>query len=296
MSFKSRPANYLPLGKAYRRVSDHARRFRLTYSLFAVTVLGTGIFLSAKSSAVNLRDLDFTWVLVNLFFGAPVAISLTAMGLRLSAKMARVDLSFASAFKTCCIATASNVLPIPAGSVIHTSALVAGGASIAQSSIIIIFSNLVSFGWIVVFAGAILHHDLPKTALALGAAGLSIILVGAIALSRNAPWKLVASFFTLAVMRSLVLIGRVLISFAAIGLLISLKDSILFSAAAASGNLVVVAPSGMGVSESLAALLSLATEIEPAQAFIAIALNSLTALLFAGMTSMVFIVRFRTKT
>lgn len=272
----------------HQQLSTHAKRHQSAYTFGAIGVLGLGIGLSLASSDIHIGQLEILWLLVNLLIGAPIAIALTATGLRLSARMAQVELSVLTAFKTCCIATASNVLPVPAGSLVHASALVARGGSVAQSSAIIVVSNLISLGWVVSLAGVALSIDWPFVAACSSGFGILILVSGIFILRRHAPIKLVSAFLILSILRSVVLVGRVLISFFALGIGLGITDAVVFSAAAAAGSLVVVAPSGMGISESLAAFLSLALDVEPAQAFVAIAINSLTALLFAATSALAF--------
>lgn len=273
------------LSKIHRSLVQHARHHRVLYSVVATAVFLIGLGISINSTAVHAHDFRLIWLLANILLTAPIAIALTATGLKLSARMAGVALTFSSAFKTCCIATASNVLPLPAGTLVHTSALVAQGASVTHSSIVILCANLISFGLVISLAGGTLIFSWPILASFIVGTGIAIAFSSAWILSRRSKPGFLLHFVILSTMRSAVLVLRLFVSFAALGISVNLADAALFAGAAAAGTLVVIAPSGMGISESLAALLSLATNIEAAQAFVAVAINSLTALTFAGIVA-----------
>lgn len=277
------------LGRTYLALNSHAARYKRLYTGMALSVLIAGLIISFSSSDVPISDLNALWLLINLLMTAPAAIALTALSLRYSARMAGVDLPFFQAFKACCIGTATNVLPIPAGTLVHVSALIGRGASVLRSNFIIVVSNLLPLGWILLFAGTVLLIRWITSGLIIFLCGAAILVLGISLLRPSVDSSILLRLIAITIARSFFLVGRILISFMAVGLSIRIADATLFSAAASAGSLVVIAPSGLGVSESLAAILSLATQVSPARAFVAVAVNTLTALIFASLCTAGFL-------
>lgn len=275
------------LTQANRTLIEHARRHRKIYTVAALTLFISGMIVSITAIDLDTDNFGIHWLLLNLFIGAPVAIALNANGLQFSARMLGTSIPFVMAFRTCCMAICSNVLPIPAGSVFHTSALVSRGGKVLDSGLIVILGNVISLSLMLMLAGGSilsLTGSLLGTGFLLtGLAGLALCITPL--LSRTTS-RLTTAFVGLRLLRTLVMVARIQISFAMIGLMVALLDAAVFTAAVSLGTTVAVVPSGLGISESLAAVLAVAIGIAPGAAFLATALNRISTLAFAGLAAM----------
>ena len=221
--------------------------------------------------------------MLNLLLGAPIAIGLNALGLMLSATVVGASLPLSAAFRTCCIALCSNLLPIPAGSFIQASSLAYRGGSMLQSGFIVVLGNGTSLALVAIVVGAIFTGRTPPLGLSILGLGVTSLIVCVVLLSVKTSTKILLSFLGIRLLRTLIMVLRIQLSFLVIGLTVSIFDAAVFSGAVILGTVVAVFPAGLGISESIAALLALATSIAPGAAFLATALNRLTTLAFAGI-------------
>lgn len=271
------------LAAANRRVNLHARRFRLHYIVLAFAVFCSGMVASIHALDLDWGALELHWLLVNLLLGAPIAIGLNALGLMVSAGIVGASLTFPAAFRTCCIALCSNLLPIPAGTVIQASSLASRGGTVLQSGLVILLGNGISLALVIALVGAILvtvHPAIGFPLLTFGLLGLTVLTHQ---VYKRTTFRVVLAFLAVRSLRVIAVTLRIQLSFLAIGLIVALLDAALFTGAIALGTVVTVFPAGLGVSESLAALLAIATSVAPGAAFLATALNRLITLAFAGV-------------
>lgn len=271
------------LTQTNRRMLDHARRYRRFYFSIGALLFTTGLAASVWALQLSLTQLESYWLLANLLVGAPFAIGLNAISLRISAKIVGASHSFQSAFGTCCLAICSNLLPIPAGSVIHASSLASRGASAIQSGIIVLVGNGLGLALVVTLVGTVLFFNIPAVGLSLVILGTTGVLgCSAFIYSKSSPRTTIA-YIAIRALRTLTIVLRIQLSFLAIGIAITMLNAALFSGAVIMGTTIAIFPSGLGISEGLAALLALTTTIPASAAFIATALNRITTLTFAGL-------------
>ncbi|MFO7904728.1 MAG: hypothetical protein R6U98_18835 [Pirellulaceae bacterium] len=271
------------LASANRRLIMHARAHSRAYYLIAGAVFVGGMFVSAWVLALDWGSLELKWLLMNLFVGAPAAIALNAIGLRISANIVGVSLSFGAAFRTCCIAICSNLLPIPAGTLIQASSLASRGGSTLQSGIIILVGNALSLAIVLALVGAILLLVIPEAGIPLLLLGIALLATCSVFILKRSSVSTASAFIATRCLRTVVMVLRIQLSFMIIGFSVSALDAAVFSGALVVGTTLSVFPGGLGVSEALAALLALATAVAPGAAFLATALNRLATLAFAGM-------------
>lgn len=266
----------------HRRLGLHARRHRVVYGAIAFALFCFGFVVSAVTIDLEWRILEVGWLSVNLLIGAPVAIGLNAMSLRVSAGIVDASLTFPVAFRTCCIALCSNLLPIPAGTVIQASSLASRGGSVLHSGFVVLLGNAIGLALAVLIVGAILFAAHPSAGIPLLATGMLGVTTGAILIYMRTTSGTTLAFIAVRLLRVIVIVLRIYLSFLAIGLAVAALDAALFAGAVVMGSVFVVFPSGLGISESIAALLALATTVSPGSAFLATALNRLITLAFAS--------------
>ena len=253
------------------------------YTGIALVLFTVGLILSLISMELGWRDLWWSWIAANILAGAPAAIALNAVSLKISAKIVDTTVAFPTAFQTCCVGICSNLLPVPAGSLIHTSALITRGAPALQSGLIVLMGNLLSLAMVMLLSGLVLTLGKIPAGPPVLAVGSVLVLASAAFLITKVSLRLATSFLLIRLARIAVMIVRIQVSFIIIGVAVTVIDAALFSGAVILGKTLAVFPAGFGISEALAALLAMATTISPGAAFVAIGLNRISTLTFAGL-------------
>lgn len=267
------------------KARKHASAYRTLYSSLALLLFLTGLLLSLYS--MNLEDVRLRPVPIaaNIILCAPLSLALKAISLQAAAQVIGQQLTFKAAFRASSIATVSNILPIPAGTAVQSAALIKEGASISRGGAVVVFGNFVSIAIVLAVFGIGLlanghHSGIFLTSIGLISLGLCLIVT-----MRVSDGMAASRFMGTRIARVCLMIARVQISFLSIGFSIELTQAASFSAAIVLGSAVIIAPAGLGVSESLAAMTALAVSVVPAAAFIAVALNRLTTLLVAALAA-----------
>jgi len=238
---------------------------------------------SAGALELDWCSLDYC-AFGTIFLLLPLSMTLNAYELILCVKASGGVISFRRALGYSSTATIANVLPVPASTMIRGAAVVESGASIAESGKIIVAAGLL---WLAM-ASAI-------TALAIfpGIIGLLFCFGGLSVCAALIVWITLKSDFLISiqfVVVRAVMIGllmlRLFMCFMTINAGIRLIDTAVFSVVGIVGNVAAIVPAGIGVTESLGALLAPASGTVAAAAFLALALNRLTGLAGAGLISL----------
>jgi len=264
------------------KVRSHTSAHRTLYCSLALLLFLSGLLLSLYSMELEDIRLRPIPIAANILVCAPLSLALKAISLQAAAHVIGKNITFKAAFQASSIATISNVLPIPAGTAVQSAALIKEGASISRGGAVVMFGNFVSMAIVSVVLGIGLSangHQIGILIMCIGLIALGLSLTVTMRVSN----RMAASrFIGTRIARVCLMIVRVQISFLAIGFSIGLTQAASFTAAIVLGSAVVIAPAGLGVSESLAAMTALAVSVVPAAAFIAVALNRLTTLLVAA--------------
>ena len=264
------------------KIQIHASRYRLYYYSLAGVIFVIGLLVSLYSIEFDKVQIRVAPLLLNAFVGAPLAIALNALSLQTAGRVIGRRIKFPTAFHVCAVATASNVLPMPAGTVIQSAALVAKGASIKKSGGIVILGNFISLALASSILGVSLFVNGHALSWAFLLVGLALFFVSMGFMLRVASVAESALFIGVRVVRIVLMVFRIQISFLVIGLNVGLLQAASFTGAIMLASTVAVIPSGLGVGELFAALIALGVSVLPAAAFVAVALNRLTTLIVAG--------------
>ena len=207
----------------------------------------------------------------------PATLAYSAVNLMLMARAAGTDMTFADSLRTNVFASLAELLPVPGGAIVRSHALVKSGSKLSHSVELVVGFGLL---WIACAAvGAALSLQ------AASSAALPVAVISALATLVITGW--IAARFGFAVaMAALALrilgLGlmavRVGLAFAAIGLAIDWSDTLAFTFAIIAGTASAIVPSGLGVSEGLAAIVAAPANVAPAGAFLAVALSRLLGL------------------
>ncbi len=261
-----------------------SRRRRVMIALASILFIG-GLAWAFDSAGIALDEIAWHWLLAALALGF-VGVVLNGFELSRCASALGKDIPAGQAIPMSSLGILSNLLPIPASALVRGGALVATGATIAESGRILLYVGLLRLA----VAGAI-----TGAALASGPLGLPVIAASCVASA--VLFALIARVGGLAVaVRLLALrIGmlatvalQLLMCFHALGADADLADAALHSIAPVVGSAVGIVPGGLGVSEAIGAALALLASASPAMAFAALALNRIAGYACAGLTVLAF--------
>jgi hypothetical protein len=237
-----------------------------------------GVVLSARGLDLRLADLRWGPLALAAVLATPATIALNALELRvMAATVAASDaprLSWIAAMRATVLATAANLLPLPAGALIRIQAVRGVGASTARATTI----NIAGAGaW--VGAGLLLaglaaigtSAGLAVTGAGIGLAAIAVAaaMVQRVATSRWAVWavRLGAVELLTVIVHGL----RLWLVLLGLDVAADLRQALVLGAAAPLAAAAGVFPSGLGLAEVLTALLAPVAQLPEAAGFLATA-------------------------
>ena len=237
--------------------------------------LAAGIFLVGSVFAYRVLALDWQTInvsllLVVLLVGTPATIAINAAELRVIATIGGATLSWLTALRTVVLATAANMLPVPGAAVVRTHALVGHGVALASAVRIILGAALAWVGVAAFVAGVAAVRFSPLFAVILLAGGSVGMLVSIVVLHTNI--RLYAHLMVVELATTLLHAVRLWLVLLALTVTVGLREPLVLAAAAPLAATAGVFPSGLGLSEALAAGMAATIGLTAAAGFAATAL------------------------
>tara|TARA_B100000029_G_scaffold8155_1_gene8648 strand:+ start:31109 stop:32023 length:915 start_codon:yes stop_codon:yes gene_type:complete len=261
-----------------------ARRRKLAMAIASILFVG-GLAWAVDSAGIALARIEGQWLVAALALGF-VGVILNGFELSRCAGALGKKVPAPEAINLSSVGILSNLLPIPASALVRGGALMATGATLAQSGRILLYVGLLR----VSVAGAI-----TGLALISGPFGWPVVagscLASAILFALIAQVGGIISALRLLGLRIAMLAGiamQLWFCFHALGTDAGLSDAALQSIAPVVGSAVGIVPGGLGVSEAIGAALALLVNGSSAMAFAALALNRLVGYACAGLTVLAF--------
>jgi uncharacterized membrane protein YbhN (UPF0104 family) len=261
-----------------------ARRRKLAMAIASILFVG-GLAWAVDSAGIALARIEGQWLVAALALGF-VGVILNGFELSRCAGALGKKVPAPEAINLSSVGILSNLLPIPASALVRGGALMATGATLAQSGRILLYVGLLR----VSVAGAI-----TGLALISGPFGWPVVagscLASAILFALIAQLGGIISALRLLGLRIAMLAGiamQLWFCFHALGTDAGLSDAALQSIAPVVGSAVGIVPGGLGVSEAIGAALALLVNGSSAMAFAALALNRLVGYACAGLTVLAF--------
>ncbi len=261
-----------------------ARRRKLAMAIASILFVG-GLAWAVDSAGIALARIEGQWLVAALALGF-VGVILNGFELSRCAGALGKKIPAPEAINLSSVGILSNLLPIPASALVRGGALMATGATLAQSGRILLYVGLLR----VSVAGAI-----TGLALISGPFGWPVVagscLASAILFALIAQLGGIISALRLLGLRIAMLAGiamQLWFCFHALGTDAGLSDAALQSIAPVVGSAVGIVPGGLGVSEAIGAALALLVNGSSAMAFAALALNRLVGYACAGLTVLAF--------
>lgn len=264
-----------------------AHKARVHRALLGVALLFFlgGLFFSLRSSPGILLRAD-PWPLLGLLlFTLPLGLVLNGLDFQVMAKICETRVGFLAAFRTCVLARAANMLPLPGNLTVRLGHLKAQGVSFRRSgSIAIVFAAL--FGGI-----GFLYSGLWSLTIGSLFFGTIFIIIGFITFfviffqtDRDLfPRRLLlhASVYRL----GLCMVDAMAMMFAlwAIGVSADYRQTAIFVTAGFLGSIV---PGGIGIREGVVAVLSPIAGIDPSDGFIAATVSRFSGMAFLTLATL----------
>lgn len=260
---------------------ERLRIYRLPLIIGATLLFCGGAYYSFLSLGLSPARLDrgslallACLMLPSLFYGG--------LGLSLLAWSAGLSIPIGKATTTAAYASLSEILPVPGGAIIRASALMKAGGSLPRSSALVLLTAILWIALAMTGAGlALLQKDFRLA--------IPMFCIGALSTALIFGWLWVTASATIAIYTLLhrsagiaLMALRLQFSFAILHTSIDLWETTPFALASIMGSASSIAPAGLGVSESLAALAATVSAFPPGIAFLAVGIDRLTYLLVCG--------------
>ncbi len=259
----------------YHRWAQVCARYRPLMAGLASLLFAAGALFSIRELGVHWNAIRIAPLVVLAIFVAPSSGIYGAAGLLILARSVRIRMPLAQSFRAAIYATVAEMLPLPGGMIVRTGALFRGGATLIMSSSLVLFTGLLWLGISMASAGFALllsgHHLADP--LLLSGIGISVPILAWLWRNASAAIAFWTAIHRLAGL--MLMAARLQLAFAVLGATISLNETLPFVFASVLGSAVAIAPAGLGISESLAALLAVTSSHAPGTAFLAVGLDRL---------------------
>lgn len=269
-------------GEIVASLKAFADRYRLLLFLAAFSLFLTGLIWSIRQLDIGIGNLEIAPLLLNLLVLSPLALLLTSWGLQISARVLSRRISQKTALTTTAVGTVAELLPIPAGIVARTAALVRIGAGPREIASVLSMGGMLWFGLSAIAGSFALSQTSQTLNMFLLGAGLAAAIASLrwFALQTEPRWVLAVLLHRCV---SLVVgVLRICVAFSVLGKDISVVDAALLASANIVGSYSSIVPAGLGLGEALAALAAQAIVLSASVAFTAIAMNRVIGLVVAA--------------
>lgn len=267
-------------------ITDRREQFRKYGLALALLLFVGGLIWSLKSVPDLDEQIRFAPLLLLLVIGAPIGTVLNSVEMYAISRIAGGPMSWRTSFELTVYTSAANMLPLPGGALAKLAAMKVHGVGYGRGTAMILLSSAIWGGLAFLYSGAALlwlgHADIA-TGFAL--AGFLLLALCGFGFARFAHWRLVGLVALMRLISFPVEAFRYMLALIAVGASVGFVQSSIFVVASFIASAVVFAPSGLGVGESAAALLSSLIGISAALGFVAAALGRVVRL--AGLSLIV---------
>lgn len=268
------------------RARSPSPRVRGALMLVAGLAVAAGVVWSLATLDIGLADLRPAWVAVLVIAISPATIWANAAELRVMTRIVAPGgraMGWLAALRTVLVATAANLLPLPAGAVVRIQAMRAEGVTTARATSI----NVVGAGaWVsagLLVAGLAALGAAPLgaigLALAVAAAGLATTVVLTSRLTTIGTPRAVGQLLAVETATALIHGVRLVVVLLALGIDVSLRQGLVLGAATPLAAAAGIFPSGIGLAEALTAVIAPLVALPAAAGFAATAFGRVVGLL-----------------
>lgn len=260
--------------RIFARINRNRARLQIPLLLLALVIFIGGAAVSIRELSLDLSEIHYGPLLALAIIIAPLAIIYSAVNMMLMGKAIGVPIALVSGIRISVFAQVAELLPIPGGAIVRTAALMKGGGGGLQSTGIVLAFALLWIALAAVGGGVALmgHAYFGETLLATGAiAGLLINLW----LGIKFGWAVALSASVLRALGLGLVVIRMVIAFAVLDQALDWADAFGFAFGVILGSAASILPAGLGIGESISALVAIPLAVDPAAAFLAVAISRL---------------------
>jgi uncharacterized membrane protein YbhN (UPF0104 family) len=226
--------------------------------LTGLTILGVGVALSLRTLPDLLQRLHPLPYAVLLLVGVPATVALNTYEYQLITAMGGRRVRWVVALEISIVTSIANMLPIPGGAMARAVAMKSEGISLGLAALLIV-ALLVSWaGAAFLYSGFwVLGFGHLVTGWSFIVLGFALLLTSVVLLaSRRVAWRLIAASLVLRGFGLVLEAIRMMLAAASIGLPLQFSQASVFSTGSVIGSAISILPGGMGVAESVMAILS----------------------------------------
>lgn len=258
-------------------LSGFSRTWRIPLLIGTSILFCAGALWSFHKLNITVQDLHFNSVAILILLVIP-SLFYGGIGLLLLGRSAHVTIPLGRATVISAYAYLAEMLPLPGGAIIRAKALIDGGGTLSHSSALVIFTAILWISLAMIGAGITLLATSSYLAWPLLLLGSGFTVAIAAWLGSTAGITIAAQTLLHRVSGIILAALRIQFAFMALGTPIRFSETMPFVLALLMGSASSVAPAGLGVSESLAALAATTSAYHPSVAFLAVGLDRLVCL------------------
>jgi len=267
------------------RVSSFASAYRTPLLLAATLLFVAGIIWSFASLKLKLDELHAGPALLLLLVFGPISVAYGAVGLLLLAAIAGVRVRVSTAFRIGAYAQLAEVLPIPGGAILRAGALIRAGAGPVDSSALVVASSLLWISMAAAATGVVILNISQFTGMLLFCSGVGVSTAVCCWFANKSSWAVVRLVLVHRATGLAVNAARLKCAFAIVSVTLPLPRCLPFALATITGSAASIAPAGLGISETLGAVIARSLAVAAPSAFLALALNRILALIGAALVA-----------
>lgn len=246
--------------------------------ILGLVVMLVGVVWSFSVLDLKWSTLSVGQLLWNALVLTPIILAVAALSFRVTGLALDCAIPAKRCLETVAAANVAELLPLPGGAIVRGAALVDAGASVAQSTRLVLLTSFLTLGLNVMLSLAALAFLLEaRFWWAAALAGLATLAIVGMLL-RTTGLRVVLSMIGIRLVMLAITVLRIISAFAILGGAIGVTEATLLSVAPTLGATVAIIPGGLGINEAIAAGLATLTTASPAIAFLAVALNRAIAL------------------
>lgn len=249
----------------------------------AFLLFGCGLYWAASSIGDVWSRLSINHLLLLLAIGAPVGMVLNSIEFYAMSRIAGGPVGWRRSLEVTVYTSAANMLPLPGGALAKVAALKAHGVGLGKGSAVLLLTYAIWGGLAFLYSACALWMlGEAGMAAAFVVPGIGLLATCVTVAARFSVWRLVAVVALTRMVSFPLEAFRYLLAMAALGTTVAFTQASVLVIASFIGSAVMLAPSGLGVGETVVALLSPIIKVDAAVGFVGAAVGR-----FAWMTGLV---------
>lgn len=266
--------------------------------LIGLAILVVGVALSLRTLPDLLQRLHPLPYAVLLLVGVPAAVALNTYEYQLITAMGGRRVRWVDALEVSIVTSIANMLPFPGGAMARAFAMKSEGISLGHAAYLIV-ALLVSWaGAAFLYSGFwVLGFGNPATGWSFIVLGFTFLLTSVVLLAFwRVPRRLIAASLMLRGIGLVLEAIRIMLAAASLGLPLQFSQASIFSTGAVIGSAISILPGGLGVAESVMAILSPLAGLPSGVGFVIGVANRLAVVLgLLWLLAVIAVVRLRNR-